>query len=648
MKKTTLILSSSLFALCAMATVDISGLELSKLPAAVSGVYSITTDTLGDTPAGRYVFEADDLTYVHRRGGPRHLANNAIIDTNGKTGIQFVTDDNVPHFGEIYNNIGYNYFGFNGVLFVGGGEISIEATEQATPVWLGAMTFDNVTANMNLGEYVLKTGTNQITIKNGSTLNWNTTSPTLMWSQSTGKYSENTSQTQFISSGSLRNTLNMMSGALTYIEGVGDVLLNICTGSELIDLKFDESLGDDIIMYNNHNDGLYSNGRGHSEAGRKITYMSALENKAALRMLLGTGDGTYVFDFDGEMAGGVGQIGNADKFTVEIAAGRNITMKARYGTNSSHLILHENAVLTSLPSTNTSSTTGNNHVANLTMKNGSQLIMNAGFRFRGGEINGDIFVNGTGRNSAAKNADDFTFGFYGGNFVFGENATLTQAYQSNGVDNWTYITKYGDGTIDSTKITTNSAKGSINLGNKLTIARGTVFVMNSTDAYILGSGEAWQATSQATSIFNFTDYFNPAGTEDIHTRFEINAANNIGAFSFDVARVLEIAFGEDGSLVLGEETGEFFNSLRGNYLVENCILIDGLAFEQLKVYDVSEEDLEKYFSVLDEEKYKINIVAVDGEANAFWVNAVAVPEPAEWAMIFGAIALGFVAYRRRK
>ena len=93
---------------------------------------------------------------------------------------------------------------------------------------------------------------------------------------------------------------------------------------------------------------------------------------------------------------------------------------------------------------------------------------------------------------------------------------------------------------------------------------------------------------------------------------------------------------------------EFFYSLRGNYLVENCILIDGLAFEQLKVYDVSEEDLEKYFSVLDEEKYKINIAAVDGEANAFWVNAVAVPEPAEWALIFGAIALGLVIYRRRK
>ena len=35
-------------------------------------------------------------------------------------------------------------------------------------------------------------------------------------------------------------------------------------------------------------------------------------------------------------------------------------------------------------------------------------------------------------------------------------------------------------------------------------------------------------------------------------------------------------------------------------------------------------------------------------AETKYITAVAVPEPAEWAMIFGAIALGFVAYRRRK
>ena len=35
--------------------------------------------------------------------------------------------------------------------------------------------------------------------------------------------------------------------------------------------------------------------------------------------------------------------------------------------------------------------------------------------------------------------------------------------------------------------------------------------------------------------------------------------------------------------------------------------------------------------------------------NGFLANyALAVPEPAEWAMIFGGIALGFAIYRRRK
>ena len=40
-----LILGSSLFALCAMATVDITGIELASLPTKVDGVYSITDNT---------------------------------------------------------------------------------------------------------------------------------------------------------------------------------------------------------------------------------------------------------------------------------------------------------------------------------------------------------------------------------------------------------------------------------------------------------------------------------------------------------------------------------------------------------------------------------------------------------------------------
>jgi hypothetical protein len=38
---------------------------------------------------------------------------------------------------------------------------------------------------------------------------------------------------------------------------------------------------------------------------------------------------------------------------------------------------------------------------------------------------------------------------------------------------------------------------------------------------------------------------------------------------------------------------------------------------------------------------------VDG-VSGYLLSAVAVPEPAEWAMIFGGIALALAVYRRRK
>ena len=57
-------------------------------------------------------------------------------------------------------------------------------------------------------------------------------------------------------------------------------------------------------------------------------------------------------------------------------------------------------------------------------------------------------------------------------------------------------------------------------------------------------------------------------------------------------------------------------------------------------------------ALLNEITFKINgvvtefdFVAISG--GGFYLNAV-VPEPAEWAMIFGAVALTFVAYRRRR
>ena len=44
--------------------------------------------------------------------------------------------------------------------------------------------------------------------------------------------------------------------------------------------------------------------------------------------------------------------------------------------------------------------------------------------------------------------------------------------------------------------------------------------------------------------------------------------------------------------------------------------------------------------------YNMNFVS-DGNSLSV-IFSVAVPEPAEWAMIFGALALGLAIYRRRK
>ncbi|MBR7105784.1 MAG: PEP-CTERM sorting domain-containing protein, partial [Opitutales bacterium] len=46
------------------------------------------------------------------------------------------------------------------------------------------------------------------------------------------------------------------------------------------------------------------------------------------------------------------------------------------------------------------------------------------------------------------------------------------------------------------------------------------------------------------------------------------------------------------------------------------------------------------------ESADVNLVAT-GVSGVYWLN-VAVPEPAEWAMILGSLALGFAMYRRRK
>ena len=76
-------------------------------------------------------------------------------------------------------------------------------------------------------------------------------------------------------------------------------------------------------------------------------------------------------------------------------------------------------------------------------------------------------------------------------------------------------------------------------------------------------------------------------------------------------------------------------------------------FENERIFVKTEADtfkLNSNYTIKADKADELEFVAgTYGSSKGFWLNAVvAVPEPAEWAVIFGALALGLAVYRRRK
>ncbi len=127
------------------------------------------------------------------------------------------------------------------------------------------------------------------------------------------------------------------------------------------------------------------------------------------------------------------------------------------------------------------------------------------------------------------------------------------------------------------------------------------------------------------------------GMYNTNSVLNIEFANATGSLTIDAFDI--IADGYDADHIAG--TGDI------------GISIVGSVFEQIKI----KEGIKVGDTVVDENNFTNYFTAEEGKTLSltsagdgyYYVNATtAVPEPAEWAMIFGAIALGFVAYRRRK
>ncbi len=117
-------------------------------------------------------------------------------------------------------------------------------------------------------------------------------------------------------------------------------------------------------------------------------------------------------------------------------------------------------------------------------------------------------------------------------------------------------------------------------------------------------------------------------------------------YAYDTAPELKITLSSNENVKL-LITGGIPLSTAGNTA---SITFSGLGIGDERVFFVSGKDeltLSSKFTLLSDKGYDFNFVkgTYNGQAG-FWM--VAVPEPAEWAVIFGAIALGLAIYRRRK
>lgn len=285
---------------------------------------------------------------------------------------------------------------------------------------------------------------------------------------------------------------------------------------------------------------------------------------------------------------------------------------------------------------------GSNNVNSLVVETGGSFSVLAqggtgGMALRGNaDIDGSILIVG-GRTAptAAAMADQYSFAIQGYTTTFGANATLDQQTYSSVMDS--YFAK-------GSRVVSNSAKGSLKLANILKIGGSARLVLNTTDAWISGyASEACGATSQATSVFAIVDHYDE--TASTLAVIEINAENNIGGFLFDAADSrLKLHFGEDGSLVLGED--ESVKSLSGSALDSASIVLSSELTNKLRVYDLTEEEINKYFTT---DSSDLIIEAVKQADGSYFVNVVSnVPEPATCAAILGGLAIAFALIRRRR
>jgi len=134
----------------------------------------------------------------------------------------------------------------------------------------------------------------------------------------------------------------------------------------------------------------------------------------------------------------------------------------------------------------------------------------------------------------------------------------------------------------------------------------------------------------------------------------LNADNNFGGFCLMGGSTLNLY--TNGKMSdIGKFYGDFADGDPLSYTVNLYSHLDNT----MRIFDIADENINTYTD--DSGALRTSNIKIDGEsgladaylirddiAGGYWINSSAVPEPSTVAAIFGILALGFVAIRRRK
>ena len=209
------------------------------------------------------------------------------------------------------------------------------------------------------------------------------------------------------------------------------------------------------------------------------------------------------------------------------------------------------------------------------------------------------------------------------------------------------------GNTEITSGTLRTSQGlSIKSGTTLTQKGGTVngsyglrLSTGSTYEYYKGKGPIQMVTSGGT-----VKLYNDFATGLI----KVNGANTLDLYWNGFGVILAGSSGATQGLFTDGTVDAKFNLIvESGYNWENDKLFIGNItedqfYERVGAIQIGDTRYEKgeWYEII--ELVAGTTVYNSKDVSGFYINLVNVPEPAEWALIFGAIAFGFIAYRRRK